>query len=111
MRNEYDTFISMGNVPRESKLRVEVKKSGRERRAHGLETVDRAFVSKLYRHPFHNETLNQPENRELLNPPLHGLAEVLRPERLHQVVVHAGGKAAVAVALHGIGSEGDDRDL
>jgi hypothetical protein len=38
------------------------------------------------------------------------LAYGLIAERLAQVVVHAGGQACLAVALHGVGGQGDDRD-
>jgi len=40
-----------------------------------------------------------------------GRREIWRPDRLADVVVHAGRQAFLLVAFHGMGGHGDDRDV
>lgn len=39
-----------------------------------------------------------------------GVGKLLRPDRLGDIVVHAGGQAFFAVSVHNIGSHGNDSD-
>ncbi len=48
-------------------------------------------------------------HRSLPKPALQNRLQLLAIERLAQVIVHAGGQATITVPLHGIGSQGYDR--